>query len=144
MVLDLFVHVFYGPIKDSLTYRPSSQGWAPSPAPVLKAGHPAPPPAPPQFSRLGTQPRPQPHPSSQGWAPSPAPSPTPVLKAGHPAPPPAPPQFSRLGTQGPAFLFFRFVRCVFCVLCVLEVLSLLLSLARMLYTCFFHVHTVGM
>ena len=50
-----------------------------------------------------------------------------------------PPQFSRLGTQGPAFLFFRFVCCVFCVLCVLEVLSLLLSLARMLYTCFFQV-----
>ena len=42
------VHVH---IKDSLTYRPSSQGWAPSPTPVLKAGHPAP----PQFSRLGTQ-----------------------------------------------------------------------------------------
>ena len=84
--------------------RPSSQGWARSPAPVLKAGHPAPPrsqgwapspapvlkvghPAPPQVSRLGTQPRP----SSQGWAPSPAPA----LKAGHPALP----QFSRLGTQ---------------------------------------------
>ena len=63
--------------------RPSSQGWASSPAPVLKAGHPAL----PQFSRLGTQPRPR----SQGWAPSPAPG----LKAGHPALP----QFSRLGTQ---------------------------------------------
>ena len=99
--------------------RPRSQGWAPSPAPVLKAGHPAP----HQLSRLGTQPRT----SSQGWAPSPAPvlkaghpaphqlsrlgtqprtssqgwapSPAPVLKAGHPAPPPAPPQSSRLGTQ---------------------------------------------
>ena len=119
-----------GPIKDSLTYCPSSQGWAPSPASGLKAGHPAP----PQVSRLGTQPRP----SSQGRAPSPAPG----LKAGHPAPP----QVSRLGTQprpssqgwAPRVLlscFFRFVCCVFCVLCVLEVLSLLLSnfsLARML------------
>ena len=68
--------------------RSSSQGWAPSPAPVLKAGHPAP----PQLSRLGTQPRP----SSQGWAPSP----TPVLKAGHP---------------GSCFLVFPF--CMLCLLC---------------------------
>jgi len=67
-----------GPIKDSLTYRPSSQGWAPR-----------------------------------------------VLLS----------------------CFFRFVCCVFCVLRVLEVLSLLLSLARMLYTRFFHgcaQHTPGL